>query len=90
MTFEELIFNPKKDIWDYNPSYTAGYVNKEDCSQRLNEGLKKLTELQEKLYAYNKFSLLIIFQAMDAAGKEGTIKHIISGVNPQGCQVKGF
>ena len=56
----------------------------------LKENLKELSELQELLYASNKRSLLLIFQAMDAAGKDGTIKHVMSGVNPQGCQVFSF
>jgi PPK2 family polyphosphate:nucleotide phosphotransferase len=51
---------------------------------------KELSDQQERLYAYNKYSLLIIFQAMDAAGKDGTIKHVMSGVNPQGCSVRSF
>ena len=56
----------------------------------LKENLKELSDLQELLYASNKRSLLLIFQAMDAAGKDGTIKHVMSGVNPQGCQVFSF
>jgi len=56
----------------------------------LKQNLKELSEAQETLYAANKYSLLIIFQAMDAAGKDGTIKHVMSGVNPQGCQVFSF
>lgn len=56
----------------------------------LKENLEELSDLQELLYASNKRSLLLIFQAMDAAGKDGTIKHVMSGVNPQGCQVFSF
>ena len=56
----------------------------------LKKNLEELSEAQETLYAANKYSLLIIFQAMDAAGKDGTIKHVMSGVNPQGCQVFSF
>ena len=56
----------------------------------LKDNLEELSDLQELLYASNKRSLLLIFQAMDAAGKDGTIKHVMSGVNPQGCQVFSF
>jgi PPK2 family polyphosphate:nucleotide phosphotransferase len=56
----------------------------------LASGVERLTALQEKLYAQNQWSVLIVFQAMDAAGKDGAIKHVMSGVNPQGCQVHAF
>ena len=52
--------------------------------------MRKLAEQQDKLYAQNIYSVLLIFQAMDAAGKDGTIKHVMSGINPQGCQVYSF
>jgi len=53
-------------------------------------GIEALAELQDKLYAQDKWGVLLIFQAMDAAGKDGTIRHVMSGVNPQGCQVLSF
>jgi PPK2 family polyphosphate:nucleotide phosphotransferase len=56
----------------------------------LAEGVQRLAELQDKLYAQDRWALLLVFQAMDAAGKDGTIKHVMSGVNPQGCQVSSF
>ncbi len=56
----------------------------------LEENLKRLSESQQKLYANNRYALLIIFQAMDAAGKDGTIRHVMSGINPQGCQIFSF
>ncbi len=56
----------------------------------IKKNLKELTEVQELLYASGKYSLLLIFQAMDAAGKDGTIKHVMSGINPQGCEVYSF
>ncbi|MDX2242815.1 MAG: polyphosphate kinase 2 family protein [Leptolyngbyaceae cyanobacterium bins.302] len=59
-------------------------------SELLTTGIKKLAEFQDKLYAQNTYALLCIFQAMDAAGKDGTIKHVMSGINPQGCQVFSF
>jgi PPK2 family polyphosphate:nucleotide phosphotransferase len=56
----------------------------------LKRGVELLAELQDKLYAQDRWALLLVFQAMDAAGKDGTIKHVMSGVNPQGCQVYSF
>jgi polyphosphate kinase 2 (PPK2 family) len=56
----------------------------------LEDGIQALAELQDVLYAQDRWSLLLIFQAMDAAGKDGAIKHVMSGVNPQGCQVFSF
>ena len=58
--------------------------------KKLEEAVERLTELQRKLYAQDKIALLLVFQAMDAAGKDGTIKHVMSGVNPQGCRVESF
>lgn len=63
---------------------------KERAQELLDKSLAELAETQELLYADDRYSLLIIFQAMDAAGKDGTIKHVMSGVNPQGCQVFSF
>jgi PPK2 family polyphosphate:nucleotide phosphotransferase len=63
---------------------------KKRAKKILNENLDELSEAQELLYATGEFSMLLIFQAMDAAGKDGTIKHVMSGVNPQGCQVSSF
>src|SRR5215472_11842019 len=61
--------------------------DKPRAKEALAIGIQALCELQDKLYAQNEWSLLLIFQAMDAAGKDGAIKHVMSGVNPQGCQV---
>jgi PPK2 family polyphosphate:nucleotide phosphotransferase len=63
---------------------------KEPAAQVLREGVEILAELQNRLYARDRWALLLIFQAMDAAGKDSTIKHVMSGVNPQGCQVTSF
>jgi PPK2 family polyphosphate:nucleotide phosphotransferase len=63
---------------------------KERANEVLQQNLTDLTEVQQLLYADDRYSLLIVFQAMDAAGKDGTIKHVMSGVNPQGCQVFSF
>ena len=75
---------------DHDPAHSAGVDSKEEAKQLLEEGVAKLAELQDKLYAEDQWALLLIFQAMDAAGKDGAIKHVMSGVNPQGCQVYSF
>src|SRR5579883_538502 len=75
---------------DYDPTYKADYLNKSDAAIKLQEGIEALVKSQEILYAQNTYALLIIFQAMDAAGKDSTIKHVMSGLNPQGCQVFSF
>ena len=88
-----LLVPPGKKInlkKDYDPGYTGDFVKKKDAQEMLAEGIKQLAEHQDKLYAQNLYSLLIIFQAMDAAGKDGVIKHVMSGVNPQGTQVFSF
>jgi PPK2 family polyphosphate:nucleotide phosphotransferase len=75
---------------DYDPRFTADYVKKADAKEKLEEGVQRLAQFQEKLYAQNTYSLLVILQALDAAGKDGTIKHVMSGLNPQGCEVTSF
>ncbi|MEK6244503.1 MAG: ADP-polyphosphate phosphotransferase [Pseudomonadota bacterium] len=66
------------------------YGSKADYQQALDRHIAELRSLQDRLYADNRYALLLIFQAMDAAGKDGVIKHVMSGVNPQGCQVFSF
>lgn len=66
------------------------YDSKHDYKQRLESQIEQLQERQNLLYAHNRYALLLIFQALDAAGKDGAIKHVMSGVNPQGCQVFSF
>jgi PPK2 family polyphosphate:nucleotide phosphotransferase len=75
---------------EVSPADTWKLTSKEEAQQPLEKGLARLSELQPRLYAVNQWSLLLIFQAMDAAGKDSTIKHVMSGVNPQGCQVFSF
>ncbi|MCE0523927.1 MAG: polyphosphate kinase 2 family protein [Methylacidiphilales bacterium] len=75
---------------DVDPGDTGGVKSEEHAKELLAEGVKLMSEMQEKLYAQERWSLLLIFQAMDAAGKDGTIKHVMSGVNPQGCVVTSF
>lgn len=76
-------------VSDFDPSFT-GKLSKQDAKDQLAQDIEKLSELQSMLYAQDRYSILIIFQAMDAAGKDGTIKHVMSGINPQGCQVFSF
>ena len=66
------------------------YKSKEHYQKLLGEHVAQLSSLQQLLYASNRYAVLLIFQAMDAAGKDGAIKHVMSGVNPQGCQVFSF
>ena len=75
---------------DFEPADTWKLKSKEHAQKWLEEGVARLSELQDLLYAQNQWSVLLIFQAMDAAGKDSTIKHVMSGVNPQGCQVYSF
>ena len=75
---------------DYDPGWKPPSVNKEQAQTLLDQGIGALAALQDKLYAQDRYALLIIFQAMDAAGKDGAIKHVMSGLNPQGCQVYSF
>lgn len=81
--------NGKISLKDYDPAYTDGF-NKENAADKLAELNEKMADFQDALYAANKYSLLIVFQAMDAAGKDSAIKHTMSGLNPQGCQVFSF
>ena len=76
---------------DFDPADTCGLtMGKGEAAELLQRGTEWLAEEQDILYAQNRWSLLLVFQAMDAAGKDGTIKHVMSGVNPQGCQVFSF
>jgi PPK2 family polyphosphate:nucleotide phosphotransferase len=75
---------------DFDPEYTAEFLDKGEARDLLEEGIKKLADLQDRLYAENSYSLLIVIQALDAAGKDGVIKHVMSGLNPQGVQVTSF
>ena len=74
---------------DYDPRWTAS-VKQANAKLLLANGVRRLSEQQALLYAQDTYAVLIVFQAMDAAGKDGAIKHVLSGVNPQGCQVFSF
>jgi PPK2 family polyphosphate:nucleotide phosphotransferase len=75
---------------DINPRDTRGLKSKEQAEALLQQGIERLADMQEKLYAQDQWGVLLNFQAMDAAGKDGAIKHVMSGINPQGCQVYSF
>jgi PPK2 family polyphosphate:nucleotide phosphotransferase len=85
------VTNGKKfRLKDHDPGDSGGLEDKEAAVGLLRAGIERLAELQDRLYAQDRWALLLVFQAMDAAGKDGTIKHVMSGLNPQGCQVYSF
>ena len=75
---------------DFAPGDTSGVKSRKQAEKVLPLGIERMVDLQDKLYAQDRWAILLIFQAMDAAGKDGAIKHVMSGVNPQGCQVYSF
>ena len=92
MDLKHFIILPNKKflLKDYLTNFTGHFNKKENAQKKLEEDIARLAKLQDLLYAQDNYALLIIFQAMDTAGKDGTIKHIMSGVNPQGVQVYSF
>jgi PPK2 family polyphosphate:nucleotide phosphotransferase len=80
----------KLKLSDFDPSDTGKFKDKDDAKDDVAANLAKLKDLQEVLYAQAKYAVLVVFQAMDAGGKDGAIEHIFSGVNPQGCSVTSF
>lgn len=75
---------------DFDSAYTALFPSREEAAEKLEKDVGRLRKYQDILYAQNTHALLVIFQAMDAAGKDSVIKHVMSGVNPQGTQVFSF
>jgi PPK2 family polyphosphate:nucleotide phosphotransferase len=75
---------------DFDPADTRDLLSKDKSAELMQHNIAEMAGLQDKLYAQNQWALLLIFQAMDAAGKDGVIKHVFSGVNPQGCEVSSF
>jgi polyphosphate:nucleotide phosphotransferase, PPK2 family len=75
---------------DYDPGFTGKWIKKEEAEETLAEGIQVLAEMQDKLWAQDQYAVLIILQALDAAGKDSTIKHVMSGFNPQGVDVHSF
>ena len=92
MDYSKYIFavDGSRRLKDFKTDDKDSYSNSGSAEEALKQGVEKLSEMQNMLYAQDKFSLLIIFQAMDAAGKDSTIKHVMSGINPQGCNVTSF
>lgn len=90
---QKILVPPGKKIRlakDYDPDYTAGFKDKAAVEDQLSQNIAALAKYQDALYAENSRALLVLFQALDAAGKDSAIKHVMSGVNPQGCQVTSF
>jgi PPK2 family polyphosphate:nucleotide phosphotransferase len=89
---DKLVATPGKKISlkDYDADWTGSIKEKDEAVKLLADGVKQLAKQQDMLYAQDTYSLLVVFQAMDAAGKDGTIRHVMSGINPQGCQVFSF
>jgi len=89
----KIIVPPGKRISlakDYDPGFTGGSDEKKEALRHVADNVERLADLQAKLYAQDIYGVLVIFQAMDAAGKDGAIRHVMSGVNPQGCHVTSF
>src|SRR5262249_46302287 len=75
---------------DYDADFTGGYKDKAGAIEQLGFNVERLALMHERLYAQGTYALFLIFQARDAAGKDGAIKHVLTGVNPQGCHVSSF
>ena len=92
MNYDQFLIpeNVKLNLKKHKTDFSGDYTDKNEAKEDLVKNVKRLTELQDVLYAENKHALLVIFQAMDAAGKDGAIKHVMSGLNPQGVQVFSF
>lgn len=92
MNHDRFIVPPsgRVSLSDYDPAYTGEFRSKEDALENLRRGVERLAELQDMLYAQDTYALLVVFQAMDASGKDGVIKHVMSGVTPAGSQVYSF
>jgi len=82
--------NGKIKLADYSPDFTGPYKKKEEAQSKLIRDVERLAELQDVLYASQQYAVLIVLQGMDTAGKDSIIKHVMSGVNPQGVHVKSF
>lgn len=80
----------KLDLKDYPTDFTGDYKHKEDAIEDMQGHIEEMKKLQDVLYAQGVYAILLVFQAMDAAGKDSAIEHVMSGVNPQGCQVTSF
>src|SRR5258708_16303419 len=92
MNHDKLIVPPGKRIRlkSYDPKYTGKFKNRDEAQAKLASDIGRLAKYQDVLYAQDTYAVLVIFQALDAAGKDSVIKHVMSGINPQGCQVFSF
>jgi PPK2 family polyphosphate:nucleotide phosphotransferase len=90
MNINAYRFKDGQFLQDYSPDDTGKFNTRKESAKLLKNNKKLMAELQDKLYAHDSYGVLIILQAIDAAGKDGIIKHVMSAVNPQGCQVKSF
>ena len=92
MKFKPFLARPGKQfrLKDYDPGYTGHFDSEESAKARLQENVERLAKYQDLLYADSTYALMVVLQAMDAAGKDGTIKHVMSGVDPSGCEVTAF
>lgn len=92
MNLDKYLVNDNKEVQlsKIEPEDTGKYTSKEEASEKLTENICLMAELQDKLYAQDKYSVLIVLQAMDTAGKDGIVKHVMSGLNPQGTSVQSF
>ncbi len=88
---KKIIATPgeKHQVSDFSANWT-GKMSRDEANNLLRENVEKLAELQDKLYAQDQYAILAVFQGMDGAGKDGTIKNVMSGINPHGCQVFSF
>lgn len=80
----------KLNLKNHQTDFTGDFTDKKEAAEHLTTNIERLSKLQDTLYAQNTHAILLVFQAMDAAGKDSAIKHVMSGVNPQGCEVTSF
>jgi len=92
MNYKYLLVPPGKKIRlkNFAPGYTGKFKSRKTAGKKLEQDIQQLAHYQDVLYAQNIYSVLLVFQALDAAGKDSAIKHVMSGINPQGCQVFSF
>jgi len=90
MDTERFRIEGKLKLSNIDPDDTGKIKGEQEAVQELEKNIRKMAELQDRMYAQDRWALLLVFQAMDAAGKDSAIKHVMSGVNPQGCQVYSF
>ena len=92
MNHDHFIVSPGKKIRlkDYDPGFTSHFKNNDEASAKLQKDIKRLAKYQDVLYAQDSYALLVVLQGMDTAGKDGAIRHVMSGVNPLGTQVHSF